>query len=313
MQSLPTHQSVTVRVPATTANLGPGFDSLGMALDMWNSVHVKWGGPASVSISGEGSNRLRTDDRNLIYQAAQRLLTEVGLTGQPLEIVARQEVPLSRGLGSSACAIVGGLVAANALLNDPVPPPRILELATELEGHPDNVAPALLGGCCVVVRESSHVMAANIPLIPELQCVVFIPDELLSTKHARDVLSSKVSREDAVFNVSRVALLVAGLTTNHPEYLRMATQDRLHQPNRQQVFPAMSRIFDGALGAGAKGVFLSGSGSSITALTLRSDHRAITIGYEMVEAADKAKLSGTFKVLEPSLVGAEVLQLDAEV
>jgi homoserine kinase len=301
-----------VRVPATSANLGPGFDCLGMALGMWNRVHLQWGGPDKVVIHGEGADRLWADRRNLTYRAAQRLLDEVGVPASGMQITAWQEVPLARGLGSSACAIVSGLAAANALLGSPVPAPRLLELATDMEGHPDNVAPALLGGCCIAVRDGSNVLAAPVPLPPDLQCVVYIPDEPLSTKRARDVLKSQISRQDVVFNLGRTALLVAGLATNHLEYLRVATQDRLHQPARQQVFPAMKRIFESAMRAGAKGVFLSGAGSSIMALTVQSEHRAATIGYEMADAADKARIPGTFRVLDSSPTGVEVLELDEE-
>ena len=312
MRNPPAHQAVTVRVPATTANLGPGFDTLGLALSMWNRVHLQWGGPAQVTVHGEGAGHLGTDERNLTYRAAQRLLDEVGVAAGGLRITSWHEVPLARGLGSSACAIVGGLAAANALLDSPVPPPRLLELAAELEGHPDNVAAALLGGCCIVVREGSKLLAAPVPLPPGLQCVVFIPDQPLATKRAREVLAPQVSREDAVFNIGRAALLVAGLATGHPEYLRVATQDRLHQPARQRVFTPMKHIFENALKAGAHGVFLSGAGSSVTALTMESEHRAATIGYEMADAADKARVPGTFRVLEPSPTGVETLALDEE-
>ena len=312
MQHQPRHETATVRVPATTANLGPGFDSLGMALGLWNRVHIRWGGPPGVTVHGQGEGRLSTDERNLTYRAAQRLLEEVGIPASPLGITAWQEVPLSRGLGSSACAVVGGLAAANALLDDPVPAPRLLELAAEMEGHPDNVAPALLGGCCIVVMDGTQIHAAPVPLPPDLQCVVYIPDQPMPTRQARSVLSATVSRKDAVFNIGRTALLVAGLATGHPEYLRLATQDSLHQPARQRLFPAMKQIFANALKAGARGVFLSGAGSSVLALTTRPENRAMTIGYEMADAADKARVPGTFRVLDPAATGVETVALDTE-
>lgn len=312
MRKMPQHGAVTIRVPATTANLGPGFDCMGMALSLWNRIRVRCDSPASVTVFGEGEGHLQRDKGNLIYRAAERLFQEAGVSETELQITAWQEVPLSRGLGSSACAIVGGMVAANALLDSVVPAPRILELAAEMEGHPDNVAPALLGGCCIVVSDDERIQAAQVPVPDGLQCVVFIPDWPLSTAKARSVLAAQVSRRDAVFNVGRAALLVAGMATGHTEYLRLATQDRLHQPAREKVFPAMKQLFASALKAGAHGVFLSGAGSSVVALTSKSGNRAMTIGYEMADAADKARLPGKFLVLEPVNVGAEVLALGVE-
>ena len=302
-------QSVTVRVPATTANLGPGFDSLGLALSLWNRIRVQRGRTMGVTVHGQGEGHLRRDKSNLIYRAALRVFQEVGEREVPLRIEAWQDVPLSRGLGSSACAIVGGLVAANALLGSPLGLPRLLELATEMEGHPDNAAAALLGGCRIAVRDGDRVQAAPVPIPDDLQCVVFVPMQPMPTRKARAVLAPQVSRADAVFNVGRAALLVAGLATGHLEYLELATQDRLHQPARAQVFPAMKQLFANALKAGAHGVFLSGAGSSVVALTRRSEHRAMTIGYEMADAADKSRVPGDFMVLEPTATGAEVLAL----
>ena len=312
MGKMPEHTTVTIRVPATTANLGPGFDCMGMALTLWNRIRVRRAASSSITFFGEGADYLRRDKGNLVYRAAERLFQEADVSGLELQITAWQEVPLSRGLGSSACAIVGGMVAANALLDWAVPSRRVLELAAEMEGHPDNVAPALLGGCCIVVSDDGRLQAAPVPLPDDLQCVVFIPDTPMATKKARSVLAPQVSRQDAIFNVGRAALLVTGLATGHAEYLRLATQDRLHQPARQQVFPAMKQLFDNALNAGASGVFLSGAGSSVVALTSKAERRAMTIGYEMADAADKARLPGRFLVLEPANVGAEVVSWDEE-
>lgn len=312
MSQTPSYETVTVRVPATTANLGPGFDCLGMALGLWNTMRVRWGGPAGVVVHREGEGRLRVDSGNLMYRAAQMLLGEAGVAGTELRVEAWNDVPLSRGLGSSACAIVGGLVAANALLGSPVSARRLLEMATQIEGHPDNVAPALAGGCVVVVRDGQQVLAAPVPIPAGLQCVVFVPEMTLATKKARSVLSHTVSRADAVYNIGRAALLATAFATGQPGYLRVATQDALHQQARQAVYPQMRLLFDGAMRAGALGVFLSGAGSSVIALTMQSEHRAMTIGYEMADAAGKARLAGTFHVLEPTPQGAQVLALGVE-
>ncbi|MDA1215515.1 MAG: homoserine kinase, partial [Chloroflexi bacterium] len=178
-----------------------------MALGLWNHIQLQWGGPMEVTLKGEGSNHIPRDKRNLIYRAAQRVMSELGVSDTEFRVTANQEVPLSRGLGSSSCAIVGGLVAANALFDDPIPLPRLLEIATDMEGHPDNVAAALLGGCRIVVQEGSELQAAPVPLPADLQCVVYIPDQPMPTRQARAVLPLKVSRRDAVFNIGRTALL----------------------------------------------------------------------------------------------------------
>ncbi len=307
MRQTPDQEPIVVRVPASTANLGPGFDTLGLALSLWNTLRVGWSDEPSVIVHGEGEGRLPTDARNLTYRAAARLLDEAGAAGRSLAIESWQDVPLARGLGSSSCAIAGGIYAANALLDYPLEPHRLLELAAAIEGHPDNVAPALMGGMTIAVRDGDEVHAVPVPVPDDLQCVVFIPDRPLSTKKAREVLPATVSLADAVHNVGRTALLVAAFALDRPEYLRLATEDRLHQPQRRAVFREMKVLFDNALRAGARGVFLSGAGSSVVALTTKGENRAFTIGAEMADAADKSGLPGTFRVLEPSPTGAEVL------
>ncbi|MDP2952053.1 MAG: homoserine kinase, partial [Chloroflexota bacterium] len=212
-------------------------------------------------------------------------------------------IPLRRGLGSSAAAVVGGLMAGQELLGRPLSPQQLLGLATELEGHPDNVAPALMGGCQVVVG-GSEIVSAPVPLPRGLVAALFIPDFEIPTREARAVLPQQVSRADAVYNVGRAALLVAALATGQLGYLRIATQDRLHQPARQALFPAMERVFQAALEAGALGVFLSGSGSTILALV---KGRASPVAQAMARAAREAGVKGRTKIARPSLQGAAVV------
>ena len=312
MSRQPKYQTVTVRVPGTSANLGAGFDTLGLALNIWNRVTFRWGGPPQVTVHGEGANELETDQSNLMYKAAASLLDIYGIKNAELNIEAWQEIPLARGLGSSSAAIVSGIFGANALLGFPADLPELLKLAVKLEGHPDNVAPALVGGMTVALTEGETAFAAPITVPDELQFVVLIPDISLSTQKARSVLEPVVPRQDAVFNIGRAALFVAGIATNRPEYLRIATQDRLHQDARQKVFPAMKPIFKNAIAAGAKGVFLSGAGPCVVAITTRSENRAQTIGYEMADAADKSRIGGTFRVLDIAKTGAQAIALGIE-
>ena len=307
MRQTPQNTSVCIRVPATTANLGPGFDTLGLALSLWNYLRVSWSDRPLVDVYGEGAGRLRTDERNMTYKAAAKLLKEAGHADKYLRIESWQSVPLSRGLGSSSSAIAGGMYAANALLDYPVTPHRLLELATAMEGHPDNIAPAFMGGMTIAIKDGDTVHAAPVPVPDDLQCVVFIPERPMPTKQAREVLKPQVSRADAVFNIGRTALMVASFALNRPEYLGIATEDRLHQQARRAVFHEMKVVFDSALAAGARGVFLSGAGSCVIAFTTRGENRAFTIGYEMANAADKSGLQGTFRILDPSATGAVVI------
>ena len=293
---------VTVKVPATTGNLGPGFDCLGMALDIWNSVRVEVG-PSGFEIAGEGADDLPRDDSNLVLKNFRLPFTEAGKSVPGVRIVCQNTIPVSRGLGASSAALVGALIAGNEICGRPLSRERMLDLAAGIEGHPDNVAPAIFGGCQIAVSEDGHVVTAPVPMPDGLRAVVFIPDMPMPTQRARGILPSEVPRQDAVYNMGRVALLVRAFSTGDLTHLAVATGDRLHQPARQTIFPAMKNIFRAALGAGALGVFLSGAGSSVLALTRE---RELTIGYEMADAALKSGVDGTLKITRPTLRGAYV-------
>ena len=314
---------VRVRVPATTANLGPGFDCLGMALDLWNEVCVEMATPGTpveggdradlVSVSGEGASVLPTDRRNLVYRTVEDLVARSIPVVPDLKVRCHNEIPLARGLGSSAAAIVGGLVAANALLgrldgkDTAYASDEILEMAVRAEGHPDNVAAALLGGLQLVIETEEGVLTAPVPVPEGLNSVVFIPDVSIATDEARAVLPVSVTREDAVYNMGRVGLLVNAMCTGRLDLLRTGTDDRLHQPYRQRLSPAMKVIFQAALDAGALGVFLSGSGSTILAL---ARGREMTVAYEMAEAARQACVQGRVKITRPTALGAHPVPED---
>ena len=294
---------LTVRVPATTANLGPGFDCLGMALDIWNSVHVEVGSSGFV-IRGEGRESLRPGRTNLVYRCFRLPFQESGQRVPKVRITCENEIPLYRGLGSSSAAAVAGVLAGNEICDRPLGQDTLLDLAARTEGHPDNVASALLGGCQIVVRDGHRLVTSAVPIPQELRAVVFIPDVQMPTKQARSLLPSKVDRRDAVYNIGRVGLLVRALATGDFTDLAVATEDRLHQPARQTIFPAMKNIFHAALDAGALGVFLSGAGSSVLALTQAKE---MTIGYEMADAAARSGVGGTVKVTKPTNQGAHVV------
>ncbi len=304
--------TIRIATPATTANLGPGYDCLGMALDIWNTVEVESlpdGATPSVNVSGEGAGELEAGPENLVYRSMEFLYRELGRSMPPLRVHCENDIPLARGLGSSAAAIAGGLAAANALSGSEFAPRDVLEMAATIEGHPDNVAAAVMGGLQLVVTSAHDTGESTLYTVPvsvpaELHAVVFIPEIRIATADARAVLPQELSVADAVHNMARVALLVAGMATNHPEYLAIATQDKLHQPYRQPLFPAMKLLMKAALDAGALGAFLSGSGSTVLALT---QGREMTVAYEMAEAARQASVEGTVKVTQPTALGAHLV------
>jgi homoserine kinase len=298
-------QKVTVQVPATTANLGPGFDCLGLALDLCNTVSISASSRFQIEITGEGAQELPRDGRNIAYRAIQALAEEAGRPLPPLSLALHNNIPLARGLGSSAAAIVGGLVAANLFFESPLPREALLELAYQLEGHPDNVVPALYGGCTVTVREGSRLVHTQVPLPPGLRAVLFIPDLSLATQEARSILPAQVSRSDAVFNVGRVALLTTALATGRLDLLRTATQDALHQPWRKALFPPMEEFFAAALEAGALCAFLSGAGPSVLALTLGKED---LVAHALRERALREQVRGRIHIASPRLEGAQVLE-----
>lgn len=261
---------VTVSVPATTANLGVGFDCLGAALSMANEfqfVKVETNTKLKILVEGEEASKVGTGQNNLLYRAILYLYHKLEQIPPNLEITIKLGVPLSRGLGSSATAIVGGLLGANSLAGNPFNRSQIMQMAIAIEGHPDNVVPALLGNCLLSVQEAEQWHISPIPWHQDLIPVVAIPDFELSTKEARSVLPHEYSRSDAIFNISRMGLLIRALATNNEEWLKTALVDKLHQPYRQQLIVGYNEVREAAIAAGAYGVVISGAGPTLLALT----------------------------------------------
>lgn len=273
-----------VHVPATTANLGPGFDAFGMALTVYNAFTVQAAvGDSQVTVAGEGETELADAADNLFLRAFARAFMEARESPPGISLHMENDIPLYRGLGSSASAAVGGLVAANHLLGNTLSDGQVLQLACDLEGHPDNVAAALFGGLIVCATEGGDMPTyARVPVPENLHAVVCVPDQHLPTELARSVVPIEVSLGDAVYNVGHAALLLTGIMQSDEESIRAGMQDRLHQPHRATIFPAMTPIMHAALGAGACGSALSGAGSSILALSFRNPDE---IAAAMVEAA----------------------------
>lgn len=257
--------TIEVRVPATSANLGPGFDVLGLALGLHNDIVYDEAERVVVTIEGEGAGRLDTGADNVVARAARMVYVAVGRPFPGAAIRCVNRIPPARGLGSSAAAWVGGLVAANAGLGSPLDRDAILALACRAEGHPDNIAAALLGGLTVSCEVGDRVTAVSLPVSAEIGWVVLVPETESSTREARAVLSETVSRSDAVFNLQRLGLLLVSIASGRTDLLGLAMEDRLHQPQRQALFPWMESVRRAALDAGALGCVLSGAGPSLLA------------------------------------------------
>ncbi len=320
----------TIRIPATSANLGSGFDTLGLALALYNRVvvddsvegengtaqvagpsHGEWragGRPreqrrAQIIISGEGEDVLPRDETNLVYRTMLRYFEIVGRRPPAFTLETHNRIPLTGGLGSSSAALVGGLLAANALSGGILSRDEIMKIAHDEEGHPDNVAPALLGGLVLCVADEGRLTRVALPVPADLRAVLFVPSFTMPTEEARRLLPSLIPYRDAVFNLGRAALLIAAFQTGQLELLRIASEDRLHQPYRREMFPAMPRFIQTALQAGALGACLSGAGSAIIALT-RGQEDEVASAYR--ETAVQTGVSGRITVVDVDRQGAQV-------
>ncbi|MEG0370914.1 MAG: homoserine kinase [Clostridium sp.] len=262
---------VRVKVPATTANMGPGFDALGMALEIYNYIEVI---PTEYGVETLVENEVLevSIEENLIFQALKKTYEKIGQDPKGFRIhVYKCDVPMSRGLGSSATCIVGGILAANHILGNPLSIQQMLEIANEMEGHPDNVAPALLGGMVTSVQENGRVYYSKINVPSEIMCSVMIPNFKVSTSDARGVLPTSYSREDCVYNISRVALFVTALNNNQITDLRHIVKDKIHEPYRGRLIPDIDKVFKASENAGGLCEFISGSGSTLLAFVHRDN------------------------------------------
>ena len=304
---------VAVEIPATSANLGAGYDCLAVALEIVNRIEVEClarpGAGVEIAVEGEGAGELPEDRSNAFVVALERGLEEVrgdGAGELGWRIQMRNRVPLARGLGSSAAATVGGLLAGAALAGESLGVEQALALATELEGHPDNAAAALLGGFTVAAHGDPPT-AIRFDIPRDLRTVLFIPDLRLATREMRDALPEYVPLVDAVANLQRVALGVAALATGSAEGLRHLTVDRLHEPYRAVVFPQLPALVAAARDAGALGACLSGAGSTVIAFANSLSGLTRIEGAFRAAAAD-VDLPGRVELVAPRNTGARVEQ-----
>ncbi|QGG47745.1 homoserine kinase [Heliorestis convoluta] len=298
-----------VKVPATTANLGPGFDTLGMALELYNIVELTAlpQGELVVEIEGEGISNIPRDDSNIVIKIIRQVYAKAKMQPCGFKLKLINHIPVARGLGSSAAALVGGAVAANELCGNVLTDQEVLELVTTFEGHPDNVAPALFGGVVVSAEvqnaQGSEVVSRKIPPPYGLKALVAIPDFHLATKKARSVLPRQVPFEDALFNLSRVSMVIMAFVHNDWELLGKVMDDRLHQPYREELIPGMKDVFAAAYDAGAIAAVLSGAGPTLIAFARENTE---DIARAMKEAFERHGVKATIQELKPSPVGAKV-------
>jgi homoserine kinase len=303
--------TVTVQVPATTANLGSGFDALGAALSWHSFVTLEPAEGLVVEVVGEGASEIPRSENNIAIGAVKEFLKKLPEdAAEPFRrgfrIVLDNRFPLTRGLGSSAAARVGALVAANHLLGEPFAVQQLLKLAADLEGHADNVVPALLGGVTVAVPTEGEVVWVKFMPPSEVRIALLVPEFALETEKARSVLPSSVSRTDAVFNLGRAALLVGALATGQFDRLKIAMQDKLHQPYRQSLMPWLPKVFDAAMDAGALGVHLSGAGPTVAAWCC-DEKSAETVAQAMWQSLKAVGVNGFWRIVGLDPDGAKIV------
>lgn len=295
---------VTVTIPATSANLGPGFDCLGLALSLYHTVTFTVTDTPGLTIvtSGEDTHKVPTDESNLVWQSARLIFDRFNEYPTGLHIQQENEIPVGSGLGSSSTAVLAGLFGANAILGNPLSRAEVLQIATDLEGHPDNVAPAIYGGLILGVKESDGLLIEQLD-IPPMKAVVVLPDYNLPTTEARAAIPPTLSLKDAIFNTSRIALLIRALETANYDLLGVAMQDRFHQPYRIPLITGMADAMTAAKEAGAAAVVLSGAGPSLIAF---APNNHTQIGQAAADAFKQHGLNSRRWVLSVAMQGTAV-------
>jgi len=286
---------IKILTPATSANLGPGFDTLGLALNIFNELEIETDtSEFTIEIEGEGSSFLPRDKKSLVYQAIAKVYAAVGQEVPPLQVKQSNRIPIASGLGSSAAAIVGGLAAANRLLGSPLRMDDLLQLAAAIEGHPDNVAPALLGAVVASGMDEGRLIWYRIQPLNPPRIVVISPAFPLSTAKARQVLPDKVPLADAVHNISRTAFLIHCFASGDYRNLRFAMEDKLHQAYRAQLIPGLNDVISACCAAGGLGAALSGAGPAVIGFVDPTDPgRSEAVAASMQDAFAKHGIAST--------------------
>jgi len=293
---------IRIRIPATSANLGPGFDCLGLALQLHNTITVERDRPFGITLTGTYRDGIPADESNLVWQTMCHLWKVLDFPIPSVALTFENHIPPARGLGSSSAAIVGGLVAANVLAGSPYTKIELLQVANDLEGHPDNVTPALYGGVTLSVPAKDSIIPRVLAQTPNLKAVVVIPDTLLNTEKARGILPPNVSRKEAVFNISHVGLLIEAFIREDYSLLREGMCDVLHQKQRAALLPGLLETIESALTAGAYGAALSGSGPTLIALSHENSLKPVSLS--MITKLEQYGVTAQAFVLEIDSFGA---------
>ena len=294
---------IKVSVPATSANIGSGFDALGLAVTLYNTVTFEESD--HLDISAADGTRIPRNESNLVYRSAKGLFDKVGKKIPPLKIVQTNPIPMARGLGSSSACIIAGLLGANRMLGDVLNTQELLTLATSIEGHPDNVAPAMLGGFVTSVYDEGQVYSVKKNIDEQLAFAAFVPDFRLLTSKARAALPDMVSHKDAVYNLSRAALATAAFCDGDYSLLGVATKDSLHQKYRLPLIDGGDEMFELAQDLGALAVYISGAGPTIMAVVPRDDQEFFARAQEALPQSEKLKHFTVYRLL-PDNTGATV-------
>jgi len=318
-------QSVTVRVPATSANLGPGYDVLGLALNIWQEVTVERASEYSMVVKGEGAEMTPTDPKkNLICIGVDYAFNRIAGKNTPtLKYTVVSSIPFMRGLGSSSAALVAGLIAGLVLAGKELRiegEESLLQAAAEIEGHPDNVSPAIYGGLQIGMHTGKRWFSHRVHFPTELQCVLFVPDQPKKggTAEQRRLLKPEISREDAVFNLQRIAFLISSLHSGDFRFLAEAMGDKMHQPQRGMIMPHVYQLIEAANKAGAYGTYMSGAGPAVMAFCkqqrteiLEESHSIPNqVGTAMMRAAELIGVKGRVFITNPSVHGAHVVSAE---
>lgn len=255
---------IKVRVPATSANMGPGFDSIGMAVQLYNEFGFE---EVEAGLYFNGIQNEFCNEDNIIYKAMKYCFNKANYKCKGLKIsIINQQIPIARGLGSSSSCIIGGLVGANEILGGKFSKDDLLEMAVEIEGHPDNVAPALFGGIVVAIIENNKIIYNKIEIKNKIKFVSIIPEFKLSTEEARKVIPSKISISDGIYNIGRAALMISCFATERYDLIRSACNDAFHQNYRKQLIPDFDKVYNKCYELNALGCYLSGAGPTIMAI-----------------------------------------------
>ncbi|CAB1120218.1 unnamed protein product [Ectocarpus sp. CCAP 1310/34] len=316
---------VVVRVPATSANMGPGFDCLGMALSIWSEVTMERSDKFEIVFEGAGFEEVPLDETNLLVTGAKAAFKAAGKAMPPLKYKCVNRIPYARGMGSSSAAILAGLIGGLVLAGHKLPmwgAEELLQLACEIEGHPDNVAPVIYGGCQLGIHNHTRWITERVQLPPGIQVVLFIPNFIGKTSDARAVLKDQVDRKDAIFSIGRIAWLVLALQSGNVNNLRAGCEDKMHQPQRarQDAYKHVNPMIEAAIAAGADAAYLSGSGPTVAAITSgaagdiflqRTKERVDKqVAEAMLQAAASVNVGGETFITTPTDGGAYVVSAE---